>query len=111
MASIVATRYPTHSGTREQLGLQADAEHFLLLRRLSKGHPALLAAFAHVVASHPRTRLLLVGDGELHTEVESIIDRLRLRSRDADTVLTSGVVAAVVYGSAPQRQNVSLIEP
>jgi glycosyltransferase involved in cell wall biosynthesis len=59
---------------RRQLGL--DATHFVIgkIARLFKlkGHADLLAAFRKILPQMPHARLLLVGDGSLRNEIESL---------------------------------------
>jgi len=75
---------------RQKLGLSPD--HFVIgkigrLFRL-KGHADLITAFAKVLPEVPNARLLLVGDGILRGELESLARSLGL----ADKVIFAGLV-------------------
>lgn len=67
---------------RAQLGIADEDVVFLcvaLLRRI-KGQDVLVRAFQRVHEHNPHARLILVGEGELHGELESLIQQLRLAS-------------------------------
>jgi len=68
------------SRMRRTLGLPPDGMLWINVARLvkEKDHQTLLAAMRTVVAKHPESRLLLVGDGPLRGEVEATIERLNL---------------------------------
>jgi glycosyltransferase involved in cell wall biosynthesis len=46
-----------------------------------KSHDLLIRAFARVAASHPRTRLVIAGDGPLRGSLESLVTELDLANR------------------------------
>lgn len=70
---------------------------FVTVSRLTseKNLTTLLQAFAQISAGHPDARLLLVGDGPLHHDLEKLARRLQI----ADRVIFVGSVA---YGEVPQ---------
>jgi colanic acid/amylovoran biosynthesis glycosyltransferase len=53
---------------------------FLSIGRFSseKGHIILLRAFAAVIATHPKSRLVLVGDGPIRAKLEEQVEELNL---------------------------------
>lgn len=67
----------TQEGPRATLPFPPDSFVFLTVARLVrvKNLPLLLEAFAAVHAAHPQTRLLIVGDGPLRSEVERLIEQ------------------------------------
>ena len=50
---------------------------------VDKGHDALLRAFAQSRISNPQLRLVLIGDGELRANLETLARDLRLKTADA----------------------------
>lgn len=68
---------------RATLGLSPEAIVFLAVGRLNpqKNHALLLEAFSQVVAAVPQARLLIAGEGELHSALREQIARLGLGSR------------------------------
>jgi glycosyltransferase involved in cell wall biosynthesis len=60
-----------------------DCRVFIAVGRfhLAKDYPNLLNAFALLSADHPECHLLIVGDGELRSEIEGVINILNLKSR------------------------------
>jgi glycosyltransferase involved in cell wall biosynthesis len=67
---------------RAQLGIADEDVVFLsvaLLRRI-KGQDVLVRAFQRVHEHNPHARLILVGEGELHGELDSLIQQLGLAS-------------------------------
>lgn len=68
---------------RREVGLAPDDIVFGFVGRFApiKDVPTLLRAFSAVVASEPRARLLLAGDGETRPEIASTIEALGLRDR------------------------------
>jgi glycosyltransferase involved in cell wall biosynthesis len=74
-------------GARERISaeLSLDAADFLWLWvgrfRPEKDHELLLRSFAHHVAGHPRSRLLLVGDGATKARAEALSRELGLTSK------------------------------
>jgi glycosyltransferase involved in cell wall biosynthesis len=81
-----AARYPRSEARAHALrewGLADDEVAVGAIGHLSpvKGHADLLEAAARVVARHPRTRFVLVGDGPLRAELESRAWRLGLHER------------------------------
>jgi glycosyltransferase involved in cell wall biosynthesis len=67
---------------RADLGLNPDDRHVLSVARLArhKGTAFLIDAIVHVLASHPRARLLLVGRGEM-LPLQRQVDELGIRDR------------------------------
>jgi glycosyltransferase involved in cell wall biosynthesis len=65
---------------RVSLGVSDDEFLWLTIGRLTaqKNYPCLLQALSRVVASRPRTRLLVVGRGSLHSELPDLARRLGL---------------------------------
>ena len=53
---------------------------------LQKGHEYLIKAIPFVLRKYPRTKLLLVGDGELRGEMESLVGELEIK----DNVIFTG---------------------
>jgi glycosyltransferase involved in cell wall biosynthesis len=81
-----AARHPRPEARAQALrewGLADDEVAVGAIGHLSpvKGHADLLEAAARIVARHPRTRFLLVGDGPLRAELEAHARRLGLRER------------------------------
>ncbi|MEY8829345.1 glycosyltransferase family 4 protein [Sedimentitalea sp. XS_ASV28] len=76
-----------------------DSPVFLCIGRLSpeKAHLILLDAFARVVRTHPRARLVLAGDGEL---------RPRIEARIADLGLTGAVTITGWISSQQVREEI-----
>jgi L-malate glycosyltransferase len=68
---------------RARLGLQPDRRYIATVARLHpvKDHATLLTAFAEVARKHPDVDLLLVGDGELRSALESQAAQLKIASR------------------------------
>lgn len=68
---------------RRSLGLPTDAFVFGIVARLSsaKDHANLFRAFAALAATDPRVRLVVVGDGELHAELEGLVRDLHMSER------------------------------
>jgi glycosyltransferase involved in cell wall biosynthesis len=79
-----------HLALRKQLGLAES--HFVIgkIGRLFKlkGHADLVAAFAKILPQVPHARLLFVGDGALHGEIETQIHALGLGGK----VIFTGLV-------------------
>jgi glycosyltransferase involved in cell wall biosynthesis len=75
---------------RRQLGFEADDFVIGTIGRLFrlKGHADLITAFARLLPSIPRARLLLVGDGSLRGELEAQVRALGL----AGKVVFAGLV-------------------
>lgn len=75
---------------REKLGIPADAFVACCIAafRPEKGHGYLLEAFRQMADVHPNTYLLLVGDGPLREEMESLAKETGLKER----VLFLGVI-------------------
>ena len=68
------------SALRHSLSLAEDAIAFGCIARMTpeKRHVDLIAAFAQVHAFVPRARLVLMGDGPLHAEIEQQVQALGL---------------------------------
>jgi glycosyltransferase involved in cell wall biosynthesis len=75
---------------RDKLGLARDAFLIGKIGRLAplKGHEDLFKAFAILLPQQPGSRLLLVGDGALRTQLEQRADKLGLR----DKIIFAGLV-------------------
>ncbi|MCD6703720.1 glycosyltransferase [Vibrio cholerae] len=67
---------------RAELGLNANQTLLLSVGRLTeaKDYPNLLRAFAQLVKSQPSIRLAIIGQGELTTQIEQMIEQLDLTS-------------------------------
>ncbi|MEF2523290.1 glycosyltransferase [Vibrio mimicus] len=67
---------------RAELGLNANQMLLLSVGRLTeaKDYPNLLRAFAQLVKSQPNIRLAIIGQGELATQIEQMIEQLDLKS-------------------------------
>jgi colanic acid/amylovoran biosynthesis glycosyltransferase len=70
----------------------ADRPRFVSVGRLSgqKGYPLLIEAAARLAAAGEDFELTLVGDGELRSDLEALIDRHALRERVTITGLADG---------------------
>jgi glycosyltransferase involved in cell wall biosynthesis len=71
------------SAVRKSLGLADDEVAIMQVARLNalKDHPTAIQALAHLAKTHPRARLLVVGDGEERAKIESLVNELRLASQ------------------------------
>lgn len=67
---------------RNQLRIEEDVTVFIHVGRLheAKNHIFLLHVFAMLIKEIPNSMLLLVGDGELSSEIEKQIEQLNLKS-------------------------------
>ena len=67
---------------RNQLRIEEDVTVFMHVGRLheAKNHIFLLHVFAMLIKEIPNSMLLLVGDGELSSEIEKQIEQLNLKS-------------------------------
>ncbi|MGI9285764.1 MAG: glycosyltransferase [Pseudomonadales bacterium] len=76
---------------REQLEIGDDERIIGTVSRLDsiKNHPLMLEACKSVLEHHPKTRLLIVGDGPTRGELESHISALQLQDRVVLTGYTS----------------------
>jgi glycosyltransferase involved in cell wall biosynthesis len=65
---------------RRELGVEAGETVVMQVARLNrlKDQPTALRAMALLVRKHPRTRLILVGDGEDRMAIERLVKELRL---------------------------------
>lgn len=92
-------RLGSNTSLRDRLGFAPQHVVFGYVGRLApiKDPATLVRAFARVVVRAPNARLLLVGDGGLRQEVESLVDELGL----ADYVCLTGWVRdmVAVYGA------------
>jgi glycosyltransferase involved in cell wall biosynthesis len=68
---------------RRSLGLPEEAFVFAIVARLSaaKDHANLFRAFAAVSATDPRSRLVVVGDGEMRARLEELVRELGMENR------------------------------
>ena len=68
---------------RLELGIDENCVLITAIGRLTeqKDYPNLFAAFSHVVDLRPDARLLVVGDGELRTQLEDLVGKLDLGSK------------------------------
>ncbi len=73
---FAAPAEPVRQAIREQCGISADAPVIGVLARLSeqKGLTYLIAAAPAILAQHPQTHIVLVGDGPLR---EDLVDQAR----------------------------------
>ncbi|MDB4476062.1 glycosyltransferase [bacterium] len=76
---------------REELGIPKDATVLGSIARFDpiKNHQMMLKAFRLIVDVHPKSRLLLVGDGEERTAIEAEIDALDL----SENVILPGYIS------------------
>lgn len=91
---------PERCSLRKELVGDPGKTIFISVGRLSppKGYDTLLEAFSKVNAVYPRTSLVIVGDGELRSDLEKQIDQLGLHGvvfltgerSDIDRLLTAG---------------------
>ncbi|ENM5768234.1 glycosyltransferase [Vibrio mimicus] len=67
---------------RAELGLNTNQTLLLSVGRLTeaKDYPNLLRAFARLVKSQPSIRLAIIGQGELATQIEQMVEQLELKS-------------------------------
>ncbi|MCR9682870.1 glycosyltransferase [Vibrio cholerae] len=67
---------------RAELGLNTNQTLLLAVGRLTaaKDYPNLLRAFAQLVKSQPNIRLAIIGQGELATQIELMVEQLELKS-------------------------------
>lgn len=73
---------------RKKLGLQGRNIVVGNVARFNfqKGHQYLIKAIPYVLKKHPRTKFLLVGDGELRGKMESLVEELGIK----DNVIFTG---------------------
>jgi len=85
-----ATATDPGAALRQQLGLAADEQIILAVGRLvyKKGFEYLIRAMPAVLAEHPRTRLLIVGGGDLREKLGALIAQLGV----SQSVQLSGAV-------------------
>lgn len=80
--TIDAARILARSGEEPPEGLVQDGDgfRFVTVGRLSpeKNHARLIDAFARVHRRHPDSRLIIVGDGPLRSDLQALVDRLGL---------------------------------
>lgn len=69
--------------TRQKLGVPEGWQVVVTAARLdpAKAPQLLVEAFGRVIQSHPKTMLLIAGEGELRPQVEACIERLKLHDR------------------------------
>ena len=77
-----------NSGFRATLGIDADDIVYGTIARFDeiKNLPMMIEGFSRVHKTNPKSRLLLVGDGEKRAELEQLVDQLNLR----DSVIFTG---------------------
>jgi glycosyltransferase involved in cell wall biosynthesis len=103
---------------RRALGLSEDALVFGTVGRLSaqKGHVFLLEAAARVLPRHPRARLLVVGDGDLGSELREraralgIEDRTLFAGHRSDVAELLGVLDVFCISSLYEGTPLALFE-
>jgi glycosyltransferase involved in cell wall biosynthesis len=73
----------SRSRARRELGLEENTRVVVTIGRLSeqKGHSVLLHALSRLLARHPETTLLIVGEGPLRPRLERLAEELRLAER------------------------------
>ena len=78
IAAGVSPAKPDRDVLRDRLGIAADMPVFGTISRLDsiKNQAMMIDAFAELIETHPRCRLLLVGDGPERAALESQVDRL-----------------------------------
>lgn len=81
-----ARRAPTAPSTealQRSLGVEPEAQVAISVGRLSsdKGHDVLVAAAQRLARSHPRLRVLIVGEGEERGRLEAMIGSLGLKGK------------------------------
>ena len=78
-----------NSELRAELNIKNDDFVFINVSRFNeaKDHKTLLNAFKQVHRIKENTKLLLVGDGELHNEISELIEELQLN----DSVILAGI--------------------
>ncbi len=66
---------------RRELGVDVSTPLIGIIARLVpiKAHEVFFAAAAQVLASQPRARFVVIGDGERRAELEALVDRLGIR--------------------------------
>lgn len=100
------------------LGLPADAKVVGTVARLDgvKDQPTMLRAFAQVLRSEGRARLLLVGDGPMRAELESFIQAENLAhavvitGQRNDVPALVGAMDVFVLSSLSEGTSISLLE-
>ena len=77
-----------NSGFRATLGIDADDIVYGTIARFDeiKNLPMMIEGFSRVHKKNPKSKLLLVGDGEKRAELEQLVDQLNLR----DSVIFTG---------------------
>ncbi len=76
--------YPNHELkrlVRQELGIGNEFVWITVGRFApAKDYPSMIRAFAHVSRIHPESRLLIVGDGPLRSDVENLVKDLKLEA-------------------------------
>ncbi len=82
-SAVDAARLDVAPASRASLGVPEDAPLFVSAGALvgHKDHETLVNAMAHVVAQEPEARLVIAGEGELRSRIESLIEELGLAAR------------------------------
>lgn len=96
--------------------LTGDASHPLIITvgrlMVDKGYADLIASFAHVHERHPQAFLVIVGDGELRSDLESYVLELGLsncvRLTGARTDVPKLLAASDMYVSSSYREGLSV---
>lgn len=109
---------PDRAQLRHELGLEQDAEYFILAAsfRPVKAIEVLLAAMRRVVARRPSARLLLLGDGECREDIVRAVQENQLARHVVLPGFQSNVFRwlkaadAYVLPSRSEATSVSLIE-
>ncbi len=76
------TKMPRKSGMfRKENNIPADAPLIGIVGRITpiKNHPLFLRAAAEIQKQLPNARFVIVGDGEIRAEIETLVDQLGLR--------------------------------
>lgn len=70
------------SETRNILGIPPEATLFVTVGRMTqqKNHLLLIDSFSKVVSNASNTHLIIIGNGDLRTEIESLVSRLNLNN-------------------------------
>ena len=82
-------------GTQQELNIAEDEIIFGTISRLDpiKNHIMMLSAFSQLVQTHPKCKLLIVGDGEMRSQLEQLTNELNI----GDNVVYTG------YKASPQK--------
>jgi N-acetyl-alpha-D-glucosaminyl L-malate synthase BshA len=105
-------------GLRQSLGLDTARRYIATIARFHpvKDHRTLLAAFARVAVAVPDVDLLLVGDGPLRSDLESLVrtlnlaDRVRFFGVRRDIPAILGAIDLFALSSVSEAASITLLE-